>query len=76
MKMDVSELVYAGILFQQWKDRWHSIVYFSRKFSSLKLNYSIYDKKLMTIVMSFKQWKHYLENAFKIEVWSNHENLK
>ena len=54
VKTNVSELVYADILFQQWKDRWHSITYFSRKFSSLKLNYFIYNKKLITIVMSFK----------------------
>ncbi len=30
----------------------------------------------MTIVMSFRQWRHYLENVLKIEVWSDHANLK
>ena len=76
MKTDVSESVYADILSQQWKNEWYSIVYFSRKFSSSELNYSVYDKKLMTIVMSFKQWRHYLKNVFKIKVWLNHANLK
>ena len=76
MKTDASETVYADILSQQWKNRWHSIVYFSRKFSSSELHYSVYDKKLMIIIMSFKQWKHYLENILKIEIWSNHANLK
>ena len=33
-------------------------------------------KKLMTIIMSFKQWKYYLENVSKIEVWLNHANFK
>ena len=76
MKTDASETVYAGILFQQWKNEWHSITYFSRKFSDSELNYSIYDQELMTIVMSFKQWRHYLENISEIEVWLNHANLK
>lgn len=76
MKTDASESVYADILSQQWKNRWHSIVYFSRKFSSSELNYSIYNKKLIAIVMNFRQWKHYLENVFKIEVWSDYVNLK
>ena len=76
MKTDVSRIVYADILSQQWKNKWHLIAYFSRKFSSSELNYSVYDKKLMTIVMSFKQWRHYLESIFKIEIWSNHANFK
>ena len=76
MKMNISELVYADILSQQWKNEWHSIVYFSRKFSNSELHYSVYDKKLMTIVMSFKQWRHYLESISEIEVWSDHANLK
>ena len=51
-------------------------MYFSRKFSSLELNYSVYNKELMTIVMSFRQWRHYLENVSEIKVWSDHANLK
>ena len=49
---------------------------FSRKFSSSELNYLVYDKELMTIIMSFKQWRHYLKSVFKIKVWSDHANLK
>ena len=26
--------------------------------------------------MSFRQWRHYLESIFKIEVWSDHANFK
>ena len=51
-------------------------MYFFRKFSDSELNYSIYDKELMIIVMSFKQWKHYLKSISEIEVWSDHANFK
>ena len=30
----------------------------------------------MTIIMSFRQWRHYLEDVFEIEVWSDHANLR
>src|SRR5436190_4208558 len=40
------------------------------------MNYPIYDKELMAIVMGFRQWRHYLEGAPEVEVWSDHENLK
>lgn len=76
VETDVSRLAYAGILFQQWKNEWHSIAYFSRKFSTPELNYSIHDKELMMIVMSFRQWRHYLESAPEVKIWTDHENLK
>ena len=76
VETDASESAYAGILFQKWEDEWHSIAYFLKRFSRLELSYSIHDKKLMTIIMSFRQWRHYLEGISEIEIWSNHENLK
>ena len=76
LETDASGTAYAGILSQKWEDGWHPIAYFSRKFSGPELNYPIYDKELMAIVMSFKQWRHYLEGAPETEVWSDHQNLK
>lgn len=76
METDASGTAYAGILSQKWEDGWHPIAYLSRKFSGPELNYPIYDKELMAIVMSFRQWRHYLEGAPEIEVWSDHQNLR
>ena len=36
------------------KDRLYSIIFYSRKFTTLKLNYNIYDKELLAIVNNFK----------------------
>ena len=33
----------------------HSVVFYLRKFTELKLNYKIYDKELLAIVKVFKQ---------------------
>ena len=38
METDASGTACAGILSQKWKDRWHPITYFSRKFSGPELN--------------------------------------
>ena len=37
------------------KKRLHLIVFHSKKLTNVKLNYEIHDKKLLTIVNSFKQ---------------------
>ena len=76
METDASGTACAGILSQKWKDRWHPIAYFLRKFSGPELNYPIYDKELLAIILGFCQWRHYLEGAPEIKVWLNHQNLK
>ena len=37
------------------KKRLHLIVFHSKKLTNVKLNYKIHDKKLLTIINSFKQ---------------------
>ena len=42
-----------------------------------KQNYEIYDQKLLIIIVTFKQWKHYLKNSFySIKMLFDHNNLK
>src|SRR5438045_368596 len=55
METDASGTACVGILSQKWKDGWHPITYFSRKFSGPELNYPIYDKELLAIVLGFRQ---------------------
>jgi hypothetical protein len=76
METDASSTACAGILSLKWEDGWHPIAYCSKKFTGPEIHYPIYDKELFAIVWSFKQWRHYLEGAPGIEVWSDHENLK
>jgi len=54
----------------------HPITFHSRAFSSTKLNYDIYDKKLFAIFEAFKKWHHYLEGTITpVEVFTDHKNL-
>ena len=42
-----------------------------------KQNYETHDQKLLVIITTFKQWKHYLKNnAFSIKMWFDHNNLR
>ena len=54
-----------------------SVVYFSKKLTSAECNYMIYDKKLLTIVKSFKMWHPELASAAdQVKVYTDHRNLK
>jgi len=46
-------------------------------FTIVKLNYNIYNKKLLAIFEAFKIWQHYLKDlAYLINIVTNHKNLK
>ena len=78
IEIDAFDKILKIILCQQNdENHWHFVAYFSRKMISIECNYEIHDKKLLIIVISFKQWRHYLENAKKqIFVFIDHRNLK
>lgn len=51
------------------------IAYFSKKLSSVQLNYPIYDKELYDLVKVFHVWEHYLRPR-EFVIHTNHETRK
>ena len=41
----------------------------------IELNYDIYNKKLLTIVVVFQTWKIYTEESTEIIIFIDHKNL-
>ena len=55
----------------------HPIAFYSQTFSTLELNYDVYDKELLAIFEAFKIWQYYLEeSALPIDVVTDHKNLE
>ena len=55
IEIDISRIVLGLILNQpDKKKRLYPVIFYFRKFTASELNYDIYDKKLLTIVDSFK----------------------
>jgi len=51
--------------------------FYSRKCSSAEQNYDSYDRELLAIVETLKQWRHYLEGAnHKVLIQCDHKNLE
>ena len=56
MKADTSDQAQKSVLSQSNKlENIYLVVFYSQKFTELKLNYEIYNKKLLIIVKAFKQ---------------------
>ena len=54
----------------------HSVAYYSRKLTAPKINYPIYAKELLTIIVAFKERGPYLAGVqHHIQVITDHKNL-
>ena len=49
----------------------------SKSLTVTKRNYEIYDKELLTIMLTLSEWRHYLMGAMEeVEIWTDHQNLQ
>ena len=61
IKIDLLDFILKAYIVQKYKDKiWHSVVYYSKKLTLLKLNYDIYDKELLAIITVLKEWRVFL----------------
>ena len=60
VKTDVLNFILGIYLVQKYLDRWHLAIYYSYKITPPELNYNIYNKELLGIVVALKEWKAFL----------------
>jgi hypothetical protein len=64
LETDASNFAIGVVLSQLGEDNFlHLVVFRSHNFSFIKLNYEIHDKEFLTIMDTFKEWRHLLEGA-------------
>jgi RNase H-like domain found in reverse transcriptase/Reverse transcriptase (RNA-dependent DNA polymerase)/Integrase zinc binding domain/Integrase core domain/Chromo (CHRromatin Organisation MOdifier) domain len=79
VETDSSDYAIAGVLSQINPEtgNMHPLAFYSRSMQPAELNYDIYDKELLAIYESFRQWRAYLEGNLEITlVLSDHNNLQ
>ena len=56
IKINVSDYISESILFQYNKNEvFYSVIYFLKKYNSVKCNYKIYDKEFIIIIYAFEE---------------------
>jgi hypothetical protein len=78
LESDSSDYVSVEVLSQKENDDLiKSITYFSKILSSVECNYEIYDKKLLTIIRCFEEWRAKLQSVeSSINVFIDHKSLE
>ena len=55
VKIDILDFILDIYLIQKYLNRWYLVIYYSCKITPLKLNYNIYNNKLLGILAAFKK---------------------
>jgi hypothetical protein len=78
LQIDASGLAIAGILNQfDGFGVLQPTSFYSRKCTPAEQNYDTYDRELLAIVFSMKQWRHHIESArYKLLIQCDHKNLE
>ena len=65
IEVNASNFALGSILSQQLDDgKLHPMAFHLHKLDTVKINYyKVHDKKLLAIVDSFEQWRHFLEDS-------------
>src|SRR6266702_1111113 len=77
MEVDASSFAIGATLSQQDElQRWHPVAYYLETLSEAEHNYDIYDRELLALVKSLRQWRTYLAGApHQIVIHTDHANL-
>ena len=71
---DASDVAVGAVL-QQWVDgQWHPIAYFSRKLTPPETRYSTFDRELLAVYLSIRQFRHMVEGR-EFSVFTDHKPL-
>ena len=78
LKSDASNFVLGAVISQHSENGClHPIAFHWQKFTTVEINYEIHNKELLTIVNSFQEWPHFLEETqHLVTIYTNHKNLE
>lgn len=79
VETDASDYAVAAVLSQEnpSSQLLHPVAFYSRSLSPAERNYEIYNKELLAIHSSFKEWRSYLEGStHSVRVITDHKNLE
>jgi len=57
--------------------KWRFVTFYSKSLSLVEQNYEIHDKKMLAIIHTLEEWRHFPEEAqHLVEIWTDHKNLE
>lgn len=78
IQADVKDVAIAVVIL--WEDRMAALIlctYVSKKFNTTERIWSVWDKEVAAIKLTFSTWRHSLKEAqTPSEIWTDYKNLE
>jgi len=78
LSTNTSDFAIEAVLLQKniQTNLWYPVAFFSKLLDVHERNYKIYDKKLLVVIQRLEEYKYHLKgHLYKVEIWSDHQNL-
>ena len=78
LSTNTSDFAIEAVLLQKniQTNLWYPVAFFSKLLDVHERNYKIYDKKLLVVIQRLEEYKYHLKGyLYKVEIWSDHQNL-
>jgi hypothetical protein len=77
LKVDALGYATGGVISQEGDDGlWHPVAFRSESLIEAKRNYQTWDREMLAIIRTLKDWQHYLEGLPQpFEILTDHNNL-
>src|SRR4051812_32472196 len=74
IECNASKGTLGAILLQKQDNKWKPVTFLSKALNKMEQNYEIYDKELLTIMITFNEWWQFLIGTKEVDI-GNHKNL-
>jgi len=78
LSTDANNFATSAVLSQKdmQTNLWYPVAFFSKLLDVHERNYKIYNKELLAVIWKLEKYRHHLKgHLYKIEIWSDHQNL-
>ena len=75
IKINILNLIIKACFSQKYKNKQHLIIYLLKKLLLAKQNYSIYNKKLLIIVVLLEIQRVQIKTVLKSNIYINYKNF-
>ena len=77
LETNTSDFATGAVIEQLRKDKfWHSFAFLSKSLNEHKCNYKVYNKELLTMIHTLKEYSHYLKGHSElVKTRSDHFNF-
>jgi len=76
VETDTSNYAVGAVLHQIIDGKAHPLAFLSKTLLPEQRRYHVHDQELLAIVLTLQHFRHFLQNGWEFDIWTDHKNLQ